>query len=124
MRAAKEADLLGGRAVGVAHEGREVRHLLGGERPGLRAAHRAEAHGALAASLQQLRDARLRAGAGAPAALGDRRWRQAGVAQVAEGRGAQPKIVGACWAMAGVLRTWKMRWLESWPWVMVSSAGR
>src|SRR4051794_36495380 len=89
MQAAEEADLLGGRAVGVAHEGREVGHLLGVERLGLRAAHRPEADGALPARLQQLRDARLRAGGGAPAALGDRRRRQAAVAQVAEGRRAQ-----------------------------------
>src|SRR4051794_41060585 len=36
VRAAEEAHLLRRRAVGVAHEGREVRHLLGVEGPGLR----------------------------------------------------------------------------------------
>ena len=65
------------------------RHLLGVERPRLRAAHRAEPDRALAARLQQRREARLGAGAGAPAALGDDRRRQAAVAQMAEGGRAQ-----------------------------------
>ncbi|MGZ6645499.1 MAG: hypothetical protein ACXVFT_27145, partial [Solirubrobacteraceae bacterium] len=96
--AAEEAHLLRRRAVGVRHERCEVRHLLAVERLGLRPAHRAELHGSRDACLQQLREARMRAGAGPPAALGDPRRRQAAVAQAAEGRRAQaedrPRMVG------------------------------
>ena len=70
VRAAEEADLLRRRAVGVGHEGRQRRHLLGVERLGLRAAHRPEPHGALGRAPSAARARR----ACAPARVRPPRW--------------------------------------------------
>ena len=125
VRPAEEADLLRRRAVGVAHEGRQRRHLLGVERLGLGAAHRAELHGALAAGLQQRARGASARRRGCARRAG--RWpRATGRCRAGGGRspGAGRRASCAWSAMAGVWKTWKITWLERWPWVSVSSARR